>query len=49
MDSSMLWPLLFTVVGTKAWFIGSLLQRARAINLEQEAGKRWVLEGRDAP
>jgi heme exporter protein C len=49
MDSSMLWPLLFTVIGTKAWFVGSLLQRARAINLEHEAGKRWVLEGRDAP
>jgi heme exporter protein C len=49
MDSSMLWPLLLTVLGTKAWFIGSLLQRARAINLEQEASKRWVLEGRDAP
>jgi heme exporter protein C len=42
MDSSMLWPLLLTAVGTKAWFIGSLLQRARAINLEQEAGKDWV-------
>ena len=41
-DSSMLWPLIFTVLGTKAWYIGSLLQRARAMNLEQEAGKDWV-------
>jgi heme exporter protein C len=42
MDSSMLWPLIATAIGTKAWFVGSLLQRARAINLEQEAGKDWV-------
>ena len=42
MDPSMLWPLLATVLGTKAWFIGSLLQRARALNLEQEAGKDWA-------
>ena len=41
-DASMLWPLVATVVGTKAWFVGSLLQRARAMNLEQEAGKDWV-------
>ena len=42
MDPSMMWPLIATVVGTKMWFIGSLLQRARAMNLEQEAGKDWV-------
>ncbi len=42
MDPSMLWPLLATVLGTKAWFIGSLLQRARTLNLEQEAGKDWA-------
>ncbi len=41
-DASMLWPLLFMVVGTKAWFVGSLLQRARVMNLEQESGKDWV-------
>ncbi|MEO8161985.1 MAG: heme ABC transporter permease, partial [Arenimonas sp.] len=41
-DSSMLWPLAATVLGSKAWFVGSLLQRARAMNLEQEAGKDWV-------
>ncbi|MFA6986156.1 MAG: heme ABC transporter permease, partial [Arenimonas sp.] len=42
MDASMLWPLLATTIGTKFWFIGSLLQRARAMNLEQESGKDWV-------
>ena len=44
MDSSMLWPLLFTVIASKAWFIGSLLQRARAMNLEQESSKDWARE-----
>jgi heme exporter protein C len=48
-DSSMLWPLVLTVVGTKAWYIGSLLQRARAMNLEHEAGKDWARESVDAP
>jgi heme exporter protein C len=48
-DSSMVWPLVLTVVGTKAWYIGSLLQRARAMNLEQEAGKDWVRGLADAP
>jgi heme exporter protein C len=42
MDGSMLWPLIATTIGTKAWFVGSLLQRARALNLEQEAGKDWA-------
>jgi heme exporter protein C len=42
MDRSMLWPLIATTLGTKAWFVGSLLQRARAMNLEQEAGKDWA-------
>jgi heme exporter protein C len=42
MDPSMMWPLIVMVIGTKLWFIGSLLQRARAMNLEQEAGKDWV-------
>jgi heme exporter protein C len=42
MDSSMLWPLLFTVIASKAWFVGSLLQRARAMNLEQESTKDWA-------
>ena len=42
LDASMLWPLIATTLGTKAWFVGSLLQRARAMNLEHEAGKDWV-------
>lgn len=42
MDPSMMWPLLATFIGTKFWFVGSLLQRARAMNLEQESGKDWV-------
>jgi heme exporter protein C len=31
------------VLATKAWFAGSLLQRARLDNLRREAGKDWVL------
>ena len=48
-DASMLWPLILTVVGTKAWYVGSLLQRARAMNLELECGKDWAREAVDAP
>jgi heme exporter protein C len=48
LDSSMVWPLVFTVIGTKAWFVGSLLQRARVLNLELEAGKDWVRGVADA-
>jgi heme exporter protein C len=44
MDPSMLPPLIAMVIGTKFWFLGSLLLRARADNLEREAGKAWVLE-----
>lgn len=43
MDPSMLPPLLWMVVGTKLWFVGALLVRARADNLRREAGKAWVL------
>lgn len=42
MDWSMKWPLVFTVIGTKAWFVGSLLQRARVLNLELESGSEWA-------
>lgn len=48
MDDSMLWPLLAMTVATKAWFIGSLLVRARAMNLEQEAGKDWARAAAEA-
>ncbi len=42
MDPSMRWPLWTMVLATKFWFAGSLLQRARADNLEREAGKDWA-------
>jgi heme exporter protein C len=42
MDPSMIAPLLWMVVGTKLWFVGALLARARADNLRREAGKDWV-------
>ena len=40
--ASMAWPLWVMVLATKFWFVGSLLQRARADNLEREAGKYWA-------
>lgn len=49
MDPSMMWPLILTAIGTKAWFIGSMLQRARALNLEQESGKDWARAASGAP
>jgi heme exporter protein C len=42
MDASMIAPLWWMVAGTKFWFAGSLLARARADNLRREAGKDWV-------
>ena len=45
-DASMLLPLWLMVIGTKFWFAGSLLTRARADNLRREAGKAWIV--RDA-
>jgi heme exporter protein C len=42
MDASMIPPLVLMIVGTKLWFIGALLARARADNLRREAGKGWV-------
>ncbi|MFD0323484.1 heme ABC transporter permease CcmC [Lysobacter gummosus] len=44
MDPSMLAPLIWMIVGTKLWFIGALLTRARADNLRREQGKAWVAE-----
>ncbi len=32
------------VIGTKFWFAGSVLAKARADNLDREAGKAWVSE-----
>ena len=49
LDASMVWPLIAMAIGTKAWFVGSLLQRARAMNLEHEAGKDWVRGAVGAP
>ncbi len=43
MDPSMVMPLWAMVIGTHVWFVGSLLARARAVNLRREAGKDWVL------
>ena len=42
LDPSMMAPLWWMVAGTKFWFAGSLLSRARADNLRREAGKDWV-------
>ena len=42
MHPDMLSPLMWMLVGTKLWFIGALLARARADNLRRESGKAWV-------
>ncbi len=42
MDPSMIQPLIWMLAGTKLWFIGALLVRARADNLRRESGKAWV-------
>ena len=42
MDASMLPPLWAMAFGTHAWFVGSLLARARADNLWRESGKDWL-------
>ena len=44
MDPSMVQPLIWMIIGTKLWFIGALLQRARADNLRRESGKDWVAQ-----
>lgn len=42
MHYSMLWPLLLTTLATKFWYLGSLLQRARVLNLENESAQPWA-------
>jgi len=44
MDASMIPPLVIMIIGTKLWFIGALLARARADNLRRESGKAWVAQ-----
>ena len=44
MDASMMAPLIIMIAGTKLWFVGALLARARADNLRREAGKAWVAD-----
>ncbi|MBN7135187.1 heme exporter protein C [Lysobacter enzymogenes] len=44
MDPSMLPPLIWMLIGTKLWFVGALLARARADNLRRESGKAWVAQ-----
>ncbi len=41
-DGSMVPPLVAMLLGTKLWFVGSLLMRARADNLRRESTKGWV-------
>jgi len=41
-DASMIPPLVWMLIGTKLWFIGALLTRARADNLRREMDKDWV-------
>lgn len=49
LDASMALPLWLMVIGTKLWFLGSLLAKARADNLLREAGKAWGTAGPRAP
>jgi heme exporter protein C len=42
MAPEMLWPLIFVTIATKFWFIGSLLQRARAMNIQNESNTDWA-------
>ncbi len=41
-DPAMVPPLIAMTIGTKLWFVGSLLTRTRAALIEQESGKDWV-------
>jgi hypothetical protein len=31
-------------LATKLWYVGSVLVRARVLNLQQESHKQWALE-----
>jgi heme exporter protein C len=42
MATEMMWPLIVMTLATKFWFLGSVLQRARAMNIEHESGKDWA-------
>ena len=42
LDASMVPPLVAMTIGTKLWFVASLLSRGRAAMLELESGKDWV-------
>ena len=44
LHESMLWPLLLTVLASKLWFVGSVLQRARVINRQNESNQTWLHE-----
>jgi heme exporter protein C len=37
------------MIGTKLWFAGSLLGKARADNISRDAGKAWVAERFGSP
>ena len=40
----MLIALLVLALATKLWYIGSVLVRARVLNLQQESRKQWVID-----
>ncbi len=42
MASELMWPLIVMTLATKFWFLGSVLQRARTLNLAHEANKDWA-------
>ncbi|MCB1561867.1 MAG: cytochrome c biogenesis protein CcsA, partial [Xanthomonadales bacterium] len=41
-DASMVLPLVLITIGTKLWFMGSLLRRTQLQMLAMESGKDWV-------
>lgn len=42
MATELMWPLIVMTLATKFWFLGSVLKRTRAMNLEHESGKDWA-------